>query len=715
MNKILIRARRHLDHNDFQQAALTLKKIDLDSLDAHERALYCIIYAEAQINLGRYDVDTYLHTAIEYFGQNRIENYFAHAKHLLGWAFITRGLHFDAREALLESYVTYKRLDDLVCQARVLNRLGFLSFQLGEIESALNYIEKCRMIYENLNEKNRWIIVSDNLGLLYTSIGSFKKSILTYKEIDPHLVKWNDHRNVCVHYIQSALPYGFIGKLNKAYKIIEKSLSFLERFPREQAIYYENLGWIHLLEEDYKSAEKALLKGLKISLDIAPKSALISQIKRRLGDAYLGLKKYDKAKKFADEAMVVAKNINERIEIAACHRVYAQLDVIDNNNSLAREWFGKAIDLFAMISSRYELAATRYMAASSGLYHNGERQALLYLAREYFESEEVRHYVEKVDREIERVRALPMPRPAAPESDEPTIIGGSRNMKRIIDLARHVALSDMNVLLTGATGTGKDLLARFIHYHSGRTGNFVSVNSAAIPDSMIESELFGYKKGAYTGADKATTGLIEEADGGTFYLNEIADASPELQAKLLDVIETRNVRRLGGRNPKQIDFRIIAATNHDLEKMMRDGKFRPDLYHRLNQIPLVLPPLSDRLDDIPALLEHFLALANIKLDGGSDSADITRLADLLSQRQWPGNVRQFEAEVNRLTLTSKGDLARMIRSASEYTLLSERDELLAVLEECNWNRREVARRLGVSEGAIRKRISKYNIVETRNA
>ena len=160
-------------------------------------------------------------------------------------------------------------------------------------------------------------------------------------------------------------------------------------------------------------------------------------------------------------------------------------------------------------------------------------------------------------------------------------------------MARNIAPSDMAVLLTGPSGVGKDLLAKYIHHYSGRTGRFILVNTPAIPDDMVESELFGHKRGAFTGADADKTGLIEEAEGGTLYLNEIGDASPKLQAKLLDVLESKKFRRLGETKARRVDFRIIAATNHNLEELIRQQRFRADLFHRLNQANLDLPALFD--------------------------------------------------------------------------------------------------------------------------
>ncbi len=697
-----------LEDRKFKEAVEQTKLLNISEFSSADRAYFRLLEIEAKILCGEYDVDAQLDEVLEYYKSSTDTFKFAKAKYLHGWLLSLRGDYRDARESLIEAYVSFKRCSDNLWQARSLNRLGFICFTLGDIDSAVEHIQRAIGLYLTSDEEKHVISCTLNLATILSFAGKLCDATKAFLNLHDS-IKVLKEKSLCIYHAQFSVVLAITGHIEAGKEELRKINSYIKDFPRERAIYYENLGWIHLLEEDYQSAEKALLEGLKISLEIAPKSALISQIKRRLADACFGLGQFEKAKKYADEAMVVAENINERVEIAACWRVYAQLEARDGNEPAARQWFTKAIDMFAMISSRYELAATRYLAAVSGMYHNGERQVLLYLAREYFESEDVRHYVEKIDREIKRTRRLPMPRRVDDNGQPPTIITVNPKMKKLVELAENVALADMTVLLTGPTGTGKDLLAAFIHYHSGRKGRFISVNSAAIPDQMIESELFGYKKGAYTGADKATTGLIECAEGGTFYLNEIADASPEMQAKLLDVIENRTVRRLGERQSRKIDFRVIAATNHDLEQMIRGGKFRADLYHRLNEIPITLPALADRLEDIPALLKHFLTQAKVSLNGDSDHKAIDRLAEVLSGRAWPGNVREFEAGINRLVFTSKGDLNRMIAAASDGAALTEREQLQEALMQTGWNRTEAARILGVSEGTIRNRIKKYDL------
>ncbi|MEW5924498.1 MAG: sigma 54-interacting transcriptional regulator, partial [Candidatus Zixiibacteriota bacterium] len=439
---------------------------------------------------------------------------------------------------------------------------------------------------------------------------------------------------------------------------------------------------------------------------IAPESALISQSKRLLADAYVGLGKFDLAETAAREALVVAEKINERVEIAGCYRVFALIDREKGNKQGCREWFKKACDIYTMIKSRYELAVTRYLAAKSGIYDDGERSAMLYLAREYFQSEDVHKFVEKIDREL---NARPKVEIKNIKSDNhaPVFIAASPKMIKIVELAENVAQSDLNILLTGPTGAGKDQLAKYIHYCSGRKGEFVIVNAAAIPDSMVESELFGYRKGAFTGAERDNPGLMVEADGGTFYLNEIADAAKQLQVKLLEVIENKTIRPLGGITKRKVDIRIIAATNHDLEARMREGKFRPDLFHRLNVVPMALPPLSDRSKDIPLLTRHFLEKNKVDMSDANQKT-INDFCRFLSNRNWPGNVRELMAFIDRLNVLAGGDIDLMLRLARDGSS-TEREILLNILNETGWNRHETARILGISEGTVRNRIRQFDL------
>jgi len=696
-----------LRDKDFTSAVSHLNDLQNEGLSPKESAYFWLLWSEANLYLGNSSINHELGVALEYYKNSADNVRFARAKFLQGWRFTLLGEYLDARETLLESFAGYKRCNHLKGQARTLNRLSYVLFQAGEIDAAAQRLRDCICIYNESGDIGNEIIVSMNLAVLYCSMGKLSDATELYQSIKQDILS-HGPKIYGAYYSQLSVLFALKGNKVEARQINSLAAKFFKDFPREEAIRHENLGWIHLLEEDYRAAEEALQKGLEISLKIAPESALVSQIKRRLADACLGLGEYVLAREYADEALVVAQKINERVEIAACYRVYAQLDCRKGDHDAARTWFGKAFEMFTMIGSRYELAVTRYLAAISGLYLNGERQALLYMAREYFEREDVRQYVEKINSEIKRVRTISIVRPAGDNNQQLEIVTVNPEMQRLAELARHIAQSKMSVLLTGPTGSGKDLFARYIHFHSGRSGKFVPVNTAAIPDNMIEAELFGYRKGAYTGADQTTPGWIEEAEGGTIYLNEIADATPGFQAKLLDVIERHQFCRLGDRHERRVDFRVIAASNHDIDQLIQNGRFRPDLYHRLNEIPFILPPLVDRREDIPALLRYFLRLSGISYSAKKSREAVDRLAEILRLHDWPGNVRELKARVERLILMSGSDVGRMVEMAQE-SIQSERDRLLALLEKTHWNRTQVARILGISEGAVRHRIKKYNL------
>jgi DNA-binding NtrC family response regulator len=234
------------------------------------------------------------------------------------------------------------------------------------------------------------------------------------------------------------------------------------------------------------------------------------------------------------------------------------------------------------------------------------------------------------------------------------LIGGSEAMRRVYDAILRVAQSDVTVMIRGESGTGKELVARsIVAVGPRRERPFISLNCAALPEALIESELFGHEKGAFTGAHATRPGQIEMADTGTLFLDEIATLGPELQTKLLRVLESHTVQRLGGRTIKHVDFRLLTATNENLEEMVRVGRFREDLYYRVHVVPIFLPPLRERRDDIPLLADHFLHIYC-----ASNRVPLKRLdsevLDILEEYAWNGNVRELENLIQRVVLMVPG-------------------------------------------------------------
>jgi formate hydrogenlyase transcriptional activator len=236
------------------------------------------------------------------------------------------------------------------------------------------------------------------------------------------------------------------------------------------------------------------------------------------------------------------------------------------------------------------------------------------------------------------------------------IIGQSKVLKAMMENVGRVATSDATVLLLGETGTGKELVARAIHRLSLRAGNaFIKTNCAAIPSGLLESELFGYEKGAFTGALSRKIGRLELADNGTLFLDEIGEISLALQPKLLRVLQDREFERLGGTKTLKVNFRLIAATNRDLGESVRDGEFRSDLFYRLNVFPILLPPLRERRDDIPLLVEHFVQKISRRMNKSIKSIP-TKTMDALVKWHWPGNVRELEHFIERSLILSTGSV-----------------------------------------------------------
>ncbi len=342
-------------------------------------------------------------------------------------------------------------------------------------------------------------------------------------------------------------------------------------------------------------------------------------------------------------------------------------------------------------------------------------------------------FAEQLDSFLER-RAL-----VSTEDQSPSVqrfremIGRDEKMLIVFEWIRTAAKSDISVLILGPTGAGKEVVARMIHELSRRSvAKFQAVNCAALPDTLFESEIFGYEKGAFTGAHDRKPGRLELADDGTLFLDEIGDMSLFAQAKLLRVLEERRFERLGGQKSIAVDFRLISATNRPLEQFVRDGRFREDLYYRVNAFAIRLPSLRERQVDIPVLAQRFLnrycAAQGLPLDSKEFSKESL---DLFATYHWPGNIRELESTVSRAALSAPGRVIRasdieFLHATSPAAALSatgerlpslaeaERAHIIRVLEAVDWNKKEAARVLAISRGTLYRKIVDYGLEpETR--
>ncbi|MEM5788716.1 MAG: sigma-54 dependent transcriptional regulator [Syntrophobacteraceae bacterium] len=302
------------------------------------------------------------------------------------------------------------------------------------------------------------------------------------------------------------------------------------------------------------------------------------------------------------------------------------------------------------------------------------------------------------------------------------IIGKSPAMQKVFELIRTVADTNATILITGETGTGKEMVARAIHSTSTRRyGPFIAVSCGALPETLLESELFGYEKGAFTGADRVKAGRFEMAHGGSLFLDEIGDISMKTQVKLLRVLQERSFSRLGGTETLEVDVRLITATNQNLPRLVEANEFRSDLYYRLNVVNIHLPPLRERKDDIPLLAEHFMEKFNVEFNKKFDRIERRALEQMVNYH-WPGNVRELENVIERAVVIDNGPEVKLKHmpfcnpelpvpagAGSKALVEVEKEHIKKMLEQNDWNISRTAKILEIDRTTLHKKIQKYGI------
>ena len=386
----------------------------------------------------------------------------------------------------------------------------------------------------------------------------------------------------------------------------------------------------------------------------------------------------------------------------------------------------KAMDptIPVVIMTAYASQKTAIEAVNQGAFHylikHAKNDEIKMVVRNALDMKRVRQENQLLKKQLKKT------------SDLKTIIGKSEEIEKVFKMVDKVAGTDSTILIYGESGTGKELIARAIHYRSQRNnGPFVSINCGALPESLLESELFGHVKGSFTGAIKDKEGLFKVAQGGTFFLDEVGETSPTIQVKLLRVLQEREVIPVGGTNPIRVDVRLIAATNADLEKAIEKERFRPDLYYRLNVIPIHLPPLRKREDDIPLLVDHFLKKHNASLAPERQKGVSPEAMEVLVDYDWPGNVRELENVIERaviledsrnITVSALPDKLRrrepssqrLITDQAQVTLEElEREYLIKVLNDTNWQKKKASAILGINASTLYRKIQRYGLEKER--
>ena len=637
------------------------------------------------------------------------------------------GKYGEAEKAYRDAESIFRRNDDIANAGVALNHLAGVLFRKGDMDGALRFLMEAVEAARKVNDRRKLAYLFGNIGRVYTLVGrlaaaeeNIQFNIDLSKEFDDQ-----------VELARAYLSLGYVQilqeKTARAEDSLAKGLEYIRRnnMEKEMVIYLTYLGELAMLKNDDDQAMQLLEQASVKARQMAPESLLASRPQRLLAELALKQGSFRKAMNLAQRSLTLLDKMDSELETGVLYRLMAVCSEKMGDSAKAGEMYQKALENLEDRKSKLELAGCLAAMGRSDLYKTGAQVRYLCRAEDLYQSCGVQSKVAEVQRwlgELE-IGASSLKEGAAKDGDDETHFH-TRNarMVRIISQLNRLKDSDLPLLITGETGTGKDHLARYFHSIARPDGPYVAINCAAVPDTLIESELFGYQKGAFTGADVNKQGLFLAANGGVLLLDEVGELPLALQAKLLSVIETKKLRPLGTSREIALNIKIIAATNRDLYKMVKEGTFRLDLYYRLAGITIELPPLRERREDIPYLLEFFMRHNGLLSNGiHPDSGLIRQFMDY----EWPGNIRQLENKVKQLAVMTSLAREESVTELSRTFFEEKREEasnslfeqverlekrlLIEALAAANGNKSEAARILEIHESTLRAKMKRYGL------
>jgi len=653
----------------------------------------------------------------------------------LGGVLRDRGELTEAQKAYRDAESIFRRNDCPEGQSRALNHLAGLHFRRADYRNALAVLMDAVEIARRLDDRRKLAYMMGNIGRLHTFMGDFA-------EAEKHLninIQMSGELGDDLETLRAHLSLGYVHLQRADYDQAEQEFAQANILlaavpsPRDEAIYLTYLGELQYRTGQYQESGKVLRRALEKAEAIASGSTLAARVMRHMAELSVRIGDFRQASRLAARAITIMERNDEKTELGALKKIMAQATVGDaatltaRQAAEARDLFQGAIALLDESGVRWEKAEALVAAGSSVAFENRKRLTYLFRAEEFYARNRLRTRQEDVSRLIDALGPFsPVPHEniTQPAADlEVDYLTKCESIERIKNQLPLLTRADLPVLITGETGVGKDRLARYYHSQVRPRGPYVAINCASVPETLLESELFGYHRGAFTGADHNKKGLFEVASGGVCLLDEIGDMPLMLQAKLLGVLESRKITPLGGTRQVEIDIILIAATNRNLEQMVEQGTFRRDLYYRLSGITFTLPPLRQRREDIPLLLEHFMERRGLLKPGQRASME---LVQQFLAYDWPGNIRELGNIVSRLEIMShsvaEGQLHELARSIltpehpAEITAgLFERVEkferslISEALLAAGGNKSEAARLLGVHEATVRTKLKRYGI------
>ena len=646
----------------------------------------------------------------------------------LGNAVYREGDLARARDLREQALALFRRLGDEDNAASARNNLGLVHKNLCEWEVAIAHFTAA---YETWVARGRFAdtaIPLMNLGIVHQKMGAWDRAADSYRKCEQVLVQIGDD----LHLAHVNIGLGNVARLQRRFVDAESHLlGALERARRHSAHREEVLALEFLGELDFDRGrpERALARyheALAMAERTAPEGDLVVELERRRAEALLSIGRLDETEQSLDRAVRLARFTDDRLEHAIAHRVAGDLALARGRRLDARERWEHASTLLVACRERYELARVQLLLAR---FTDDPRAARSHALRAcaLFAEIGTPWWQELAEAELSRLMG-PAPVTAPTRTDSvlgrrhraPGLVACSNGMRTAERLALRAAATELSVLITGETGTGKELVARTIHAQSPRASRpFLAVNCGALRADLALSQLFGHRKGAFTGAHAEGVGLVEAAHGGTLFLDEAGELPLDVQVTLLRFLESGEYLRLGETQVRRADVRIIAATNRVLRGGDGERLFRRDLLYRLNEIEIRLPTLRERIEDIVPLARHFLSFY-----GGLEGPRLAHDAEsMLVSYGWPGNVRELENVMKRVAALHAGqgelDASAILpflssepparASAQAERRASERDDIVTAWRQAHGNKSRLADLLGISRKTLYARLKRLDL------
>jgi DNA-binding NtrC family response regulator len=650
----------------------------------------------------------------------------AKSLHLLGVVAYRLGEVANARDLYEQALALYRRLNEEVSAARLRNDLGLIHKNLCEWDAAVAHFRSALETFRGMGRYAETALPLLNLGIVYQKSGEWTLAHDHYREAERVFRQVADPLGL----VRVAIGLGNVARMQRRFADAERSFNEALLAAREQVARREEvlaLEFLGELEFDRERPQEALARydqALTLAERVAPEGDLVVELERRRAEALAAVGRFEDAGRSCERAIRLATTSDDRMEFAISHRVAGQIALASGHRDLAVERWREAVKLLGACRERLDLART-CLALGRNVNDPAEARRFLYRATALCSELGSPYWLEAAETELKRVLETPPVAHGGPTHSvlgrrhrAPSLVACSLAMQRVESLARRAAATELSVLITGETGTGKELIARTIHTLSSRAERpFLAVNCGALRADLALSQLFGHRKGAFTGAHADGVGLVEAAHGGTLFLDEVGELPHDVQVTLLRFLESGEYMRLGETQVRRADVRLIAATNRVLRGASAEAGFRRDLLFRLEEIEIRLPALRERPDDILPLARHFLGFY-----GGMEGPRLSREAEaMLRSHGWPGNVRELENVMKRIAALHRPDetldadalmpfLARTVEPQSGPRRPDDdRAEILAAWHHAGGNKSRLAAMLGVSRKTLYARIKRLGI------